>query len=450
MKIFAGPPGTGKTYEAAREAVRVLVPGVAEADIPAEHSRLVNEGRIIWVTFHPSYSYEDFVEGFRPGRTESGAITYDIVPGPFLQACRLCKATISAADFKKGDTLAKARGSDKYEVTHVDAGGVILQSNDNRSTSVSDKKFYYVDFYTLKVLKEAGFTDKDLALGGGDPEKLKRRQELAEKVGLPTTLQINASPHAAVFRRIFSGTTSLVEQDIVLVIDEMNRADLSRVMGELITLIEFDKREGAPEERQVTLAYSRRRLSVPTRLSIIGTMNTADRSLASMDLALRRRFEFIAVAPNPNLAPTSYGGLNVQSFFRAMNQRLAYIGGGDNLIGHADYMESKLEDLRIREGFSSDDDGRLKSVAQTLQTKTIPFLVDLFRSDWNRVRAAVGPELFELVEPPDGIPEDLMNTEADALWQAATWWDPTGNWDGNEFLKALAKYRLATAPVGAV
>jgi 5-methylcytosine-specific restriction protein B len=446
MKIFAGPPGVGKTFAAAREAVRVLVPDVPDADVDSEHRRFVDEGRIIWVTFHPSYSYEDFVEGFRPGRSDSGAVTYDIVPGPFLDACMLCKATVSAADFKVGDRLPKASGSDEYEVVHVDAGGVALKSDDDRKNTVSAEKYFYVDFFTLKNFRDAGLTEEDFSLGGGDPKKLQRRQQVAQLVKMPTTMQANASPFRAVYRRIFSGDVKLVEQDIVLVIDEMNRADLARVMGELITLIEFDKREGASEERCVTLTYSRRRLSVPAGLSIIGTMNTADRSLSTMDLAMRRRFEFIVVTPEPSLIDEAYGPLNTREFFRAMNGRLAYIGGSENLIGHADYMALKLEDMRIREGFEDSDDGRLKAFARTLRTKTVPFLMDLFRFDWTRVRAVAGQDLFESVQPPDDIPEELrdaVDTEAAGLWRAASWWDPKGDWDGDRFLRALARYRAA-------
>jgi 5-methylcytosine-specific restriction enzyme B len=450
MKIFAGPPGTGKTYAAAREAVRVLVPSVADADIDAEHRRLVDEGRIIWVTFHPSYSYEDFIEGFRPGRSDTGTVTYDIVAGPFLEACRLCKATVSAADFRIGDELEKSSGSDKYKVAHVDAGGIALESDDDRKGSVSTKKYFYVDFYTLKKFRDAGLTEEDFSLGGGDPKKLARRQQVAQAIGMPTTLQANASPFRAVYRKIFSGKIEIVEQDIVLVIDEMNRADLARVMGELITLIEFDKREGASEERRVTLTYSRRRLSVPSRLSIIGTMNTADRSLAAMDLAMRRRFEFSIVPPEPALVDEAYGPLNTREFFKAMNGRLAYIGGSENLIGHADYMASKLDDMRVREGFDDSDDGRLKAFARTLRTKTLPFLIDLFRSDWARVRAVAGQGLFESVEPPSDIPDELrdaVENEAAGLWTAAPWWDPQGAWDGGRFLEALVAYKASPPAV---
>jgi 5-methylcytosine-specific restriction protein B len=444
MKIFAGPPGTGKTYSAAREAVRILIPDVEEASVVTEHLRLVEEGRIIWVTFHPSFSYEDFVEGFRPKETETGAISYSIVPGPFLRACEATSTAVSANRFYVGQLLGP--GS-RYEVTHIDSGGLVLKARAvAREDAVADTAYGYVDFWTLRKFEQASLGVDALRIPGTQNE---RKKEVARTVELPTTFFNNSGRHAAVYEYLLQAGRRPDEAPVVLVIDEINRADLSRVFGELITLLEFDKRQGAPEERQILLTYSQKPFSVPRELSIIGTMNTADRSLSTVDLALRRRFEFIHVAPNPSLAADSYGGLNVRSFFSAMNGRLGYIGGGDNLVGHADYMKSKLTELQLREAFKDDQDGHLRAFAQTLRTKTVPFLIDLFRSDWTRVRAVASPGLFESVEPPDDIPEELRDsaeTQAGGLWYLASWWDPKSNdWDGDRLLRVLAKYRTSTA-----
>lgn len=430
MKVFAGPPGTGKTWRAAREAVRILRPGTAPGDVQRVHEELVDEGRIIWVTFHPSYSYEDFVEGFRPEETPAGNVAYSIVPGPFLRACRTASAAVSANRFHVGQELGR------YRVTHVEAGGLVLATiANNRKDAIESEEPAqgYVDFWTLARLADLRVPVKDLRIPGKEND---RKKEVAAAVGLPSTFWNNAGRHAAVYEALQEQGVAVEPTEVVLVIDEINRADLSRVFGELITLLEFDKRQGAAEARRVTLTYSGRPLSVPAQLSVIGTMNTADKSLSAVDLALRRRFDFILVPPEPHLTPTAYGGVNVRALYAAINRRLAALNGTENLVGHADYMPAKLEELRAREGYLDSDDGCLRALAHTLRQKTVPFLVDLFRADWSQVRFVAGPQLFEIdnLEDLAEMLQDLGHGDTAGLVQVAAWWDPTGGaWDGDRF-----------------
>ncbi|PVM93637.1 McrB family protein [Caulobacter endophyticus] len=434
MKVFAGPPGTGKTWSAAREAVRILRPGIAPKDVQSVHEELVKEGRIIWVTFHPSYSYEDFVEGFRPEETPAGNVAYSIVPGPFLRACQAASAAVSANRFHVGQELGR------YRVTHVEAGGLVLATiaNNRRDAIESEEPAQgYVDFWTLARLADMKVPVKDLRIPGKEND---RKKEVAAAVGLPSTFWTNAGRHAAVYEALQQEGAAVEAAEVVLVIDEINRADLSRVFGELITLLEFDKRQGATEARQVSLTYSGKPLSVPAQLSIIGTMNTADKSLSAVDLALRRRFEFEMVPPDPSLTPTAYGGVNVRALFTGLNRHLAALNGSENLIGHADYMESKLEDLREREGYTADEDGRLKALAHTLRKKAVPFLVDLFRSDWTQVEFVVGEGFFEVDDLGDlgAKLQDLGHHEAAALVEPAGWWNPAGgDWSADKLRAAL-------------
>jgi len=414
MKVFAGPPGTGKTYRAAREAVAILRPGTPEHDTQRVHQELVDQGLIVWVTFHPSYSYEDFVEGFRPIETPEGNVTYSIVPGPFLKACATADMPVGPSRFHVGQRLGV------YTVTHVEPGGVVLSSTTQREDAVTGAGRQFTDFWTIKLFRELGLGAADLRLGG---QRAEERREVARVTNLPTTFLTNSSRHAAVYE--------FLENDpqptpVVLVIDEINRADLSRVFGELITLLEFDKRQGADEVRSVTLTYSGKPLTVPEHLSIVGTMNTADKSLSSVDLALRRRFEFVLIQPEPQLTPPNYGNVDVRAMFKDINRRISALNGAENLIGHADYMEAKLEELRARERYPDSDDGRIMAVAHTLRQKTVPFLVDLFRADWAQVRFVVGSGFFEVDDLSDMAQQlqEFGHGDTSGLIRPASWWDP--------------------------
>jgi 5-methylcytosine-specific restriction enzyme B len=428
MRIFAGPPGTGKTYSAAREAVRILRPNTSPADIQRVHQELVEQGLIVWVTFHPSYSYEDFVEGYRPTETPEGNVTYAIVPGPFLQVCATASMPVGPSRFHVGQQVGR------YTVEHVEPGGLVLSAPVKREDAVTEAGRQFVDFWTLRLFHELGLNVSDLRLGGGSNT---RRQEVARMTGLPTTFLTNSSRHAAVYEHLKNHPTPT---PAVLVIDEINRADLSRVFGELITLLEFDKREGAPEERRVTLTYSRRAFTVPAQVSIVGTMNTADKSLSSLDLALRRRFEFILIPPDPSLVPTSYGGIDVRTLFVSLNRRLEALNGSENLIGHSDFMEAKLEELRIRADYPNDVGGQLRAVAHTLRTKTIPFLIDLFKGDWNFARFVAGRMLFDEDDLSDLAAdiEEFSELNMSGRWRIAAWWNPSStDWDPGRVTSSL-------------
>jgi 5-methylcytosine-specific restriction protein B len=433
MKVFAGPPGTGKTYRAAREAVLILRPGTTAADMQRVHQELVEQSLITWVTFHPSYSYEDFVEGFRPTETPEGNITYSIVPGPFLRACATASMPVGPSRFHVGQQIGR------YTVTEIEPGGLVLSAPVQREDAVAASGRQFVDFWTLRLFRELSLDVGDLRLAGTNNA---RRQEVARLTGLPTTFLTNSSRHAAVYERLRSDPQPT---PVVLVIDEINRADLSRVFGELITLLEFDKREGGTEAREVTLTYSGHGLTVPAQLSVIGTMNTADKSLSAVDLALRRRFEFVLMPPEPGLTPISYGGINVRQLFTDINRKLAALNGRENLVGHADFMRSKMQELAQREGYPDNKGGHLKAIAHTLRMKTLPFLVDLFRNDWNSVRFVLGQHLFEeesFADLSDEM-EEFGEVDSSGMWRLADWWNPAdGAWDSSKVWAALGTYRV--------
>ncbi|WP_321889662.1 McrB family protein [Paraburkholderia bannensis] len=225
------------------------------------------------------------------------------------------------------------------------------------------------------------------------------------------------------FKELCRKARQAPDQRFAMVIDEINRGNISKIFGELITLIEADKRDPMNDSKpplELTLAYSGEKFSVPANVDIIATMNTADRSLALLDTALRRRFDFVPLLPDtrserdaddPHSAPlaglvvtTANGAIDVRRMLERINERIEALYDRDHCIGHA-YLTA-LADV---------DDGhaRFEKLADIFHKRIVPLLEEYFFEDWRKIRLVLGdnqkPEVAQFITESDAHEQDLSD-----------------------------------------
>jgi len=306
-QILYGPPGTGKTYATKEKAVRIANPNFFSADLEKsreaileEYNQLCEEGQIVFTTFHQSLSYEDFVEGIKPIMNGKD-LSYQIESGIFKSICEKAE----------NDWQALTKGSEIH-LPFDEAFSKLREEweEDNTiqfSLKTTGNEYTILDFTDTSIhfKKANGGTGHTLSIA------TLRKAYHGEKKINPTGVGIYY-PGIITKLKSYEGNSEISKKPLksyVLIIDEINRGNVSSIFGELITLLESDKRLGEKEEIKLKLPYSKNSMvdfGVPPNLHIIGTMNTADRSVEALDTALRRRFTFEEIMPQPELLSPAY------------------------------------------------------------------------------------------------------------------------------------------------
>lgn len=332
--ILQGAPGTGKTYNTAALALSILdVPNVAtlgRKNLMDMYREMVDNKRIFFTTFHQSMDYEDFVEGIKPevAKDDDGkeiGITYNVQDGIFKQAC----AAVELGGVNEVDCLDKFIAS----VTGRENAKVI----DTISRKSKLNVWYMPGKKTLTVRSVYSTSENGFAFL--NIEKLKR-QAVGED------MEYNWPQYAkAVIKAAIDEYGSKQDSPVVLIIDEINRGNISKILGELITLLEKDKRAREDNAITVTLPYSKEPFSVPSNLYIIGTMNTTDRSTGAVDYAIRRRFAFVTLKADEKILERDYPDSlplfkAVQHFIKQHTTET--LDMDDLMIGHSYFMAKDM------------------------------------------------------------------------------------------------------------
>ena len=439
--ILYGPPGTGKTYHTVIYAVAIIENKKLESVAQEEYAAVLErydeykaQGRIEFTTFHQSYGYEEFIEGIRPAivdegdETDSGNIQYSVQPGIFKKFCEKAQRPIAVQSgvgdlginenatiwkvslWSTGDNEVRTEclknghiriGWDQYgkDITDetdfsLDGGRVVLNAFMNKmqigdivlscySASTIDaigvvtgEYEWHDEYHELKRLRKVRWIVKNireniLDINGGTAMTLASVYRLANIAISDVFKLIEKHQPAPIIH-------SNQKENYVFIIDEINRGNISKIFGELITLIEATKRVGLPEGMKAVLPYSQKQFGVPENVYIIGTMNTADRSIATIDTALRRRFFFKEMMPKPDvLTGVSVEDLSISDMLLRMNKRIAVLYDREHTIGHAYFMPLKKNPT-------------IETLAEIFTNNIIPLLQEYFYEDYEKIRLVLG------------------------------------------------------------
>jgi hypothetical protein len=425
--ILYGPPGTGKTYQSISHSVSIIentplkkILEEEREEVKLRYNQYVEDRQIVFCTFHQSMSYEDFIEGIKPIEPESEeeSLSYAVEDGIFKKLCteaafsyvplRITQETEKVLDFSSAydrfvDSVNDkfARG-EKVEIETRNGGKILIESissknnisvrhiDGNRKYTVSKKRLSKIShaYPDLNVLTNINNQFR-AEIGGSNSSAYWAVLHAIRNHSPEDTFQsLKSFSEKDYSYEDQKEIISIMEEsdfqtnnpkNYVLIIDEINRGNVSQIFGELITLIEEDKRLGMTEALRTKLPYSKEYFGVPPNLSIIGTMNTADRSVEALDTALRRRFSFAPMMPNESLLEDTLDGISLSKVLMTLNTRLRVLKDNDHTIGHAWFWNiSDIDALRI-----------------VFRDKIFPLLQEYFFNDYEKLGLVLGDTFFK-------------------------------------------------------
>lgn len=426
-QILYGPPGTGKTYNSINKAISIINPDFEISSdrnlVKKEYEKLVNEGNVSFCTFHQSMSYEDFIEGIKPIKPEEEDkfIKYQVESGIFKMACAnaayLCYKKYKSKNQKNSeynfDELHDAfinhiqelmdnntppvyktlKGKDVTVIKITSTNSIKARALNSKATrnpaplTKENLEKLYDKFSTIDEIKSLKQVEETVevtpritefyavfkALKEFEKNDFKPDVEYQEEMNDIETIDINEKLvkfEAGVYTNAIK-QYGKVSEPVVLIIDEINRGNVSQIFGELITLIEEDKRMGNEESLEVLLPYSKKKFGVPPNLYIIGTMNTADRSVEALDTALRRRFSFEEMLPNSKVVEEKgFNDYLRKEVMEKINNRIELLLDRNHTLGHAYFIKENFEN--------------------SFENEIIPLLQEYFYNDYGKIGLVLG------------------------------------------------------------
>ncbi|HEG1542545.1 TPA: AAA family ATPase, partial [Campylobacter coli] len=428
-QILYGPPGTGKTYHTIDKALEILGENLESRDRDekkAKFDEYVKDGQIVFTTFHQSYGYEEFVEGIKPmmnNEANSQEIQYEIKDGIFKDICNRALENYENSNLNTEELREKIKLREKVEkflnrlletnepISKTKGGNFFINSFNNNTIEIYSEDVERFDgIFKLSLSTFITLLKSNIEFNSA-VEMFKKvfDRDYADRTHTYYFNLVNKFKEyekQAVLKTEDNKISSNSLNSYIIIIDEINRGNVSKIFGELITLIEPSKRIGESEELKVTLPYSGKKFGVPKNVYILGTMNTADRSITSLDTALRRRFEFVEMMPDPDLlknvfickdvenpnkdedylgddAKTEGFAEILQNILISINKRIEFLLDREKTIGHAFFMSEAVKfnkdnwckPDKYEEDWYVLSISKLKSI---FQNKIIPLLQEYF------------------------------------------------------------------------